>query len=133
MNAEQKAVAQNCLTGAYEGSMTFPEIVGRLASSGVEGYAVDYRRNTTTYFAPDGDSVVLENPPSEGAVAAEFDQAGVIAQIRWAQTNPPDYSYAAFCRNVKSLGCAGYFASFPGRRVLYFGRAADFHVEYFPE
>jgi hypothetical protein len=33
---------------------------------------------------------------------------------------------------VKALGCAGYLVSFPGRRVVYFGRAAEFHVERFP-
>lgn len=113
--------------------MAFPEIIGALMSAGFEGYIVDYRRNTTTYFLPDGESVVLENRRSGAAVAASFDQAGVVAQIRWAQANPSDYSYAAFCENVKALGCAGYIVSFSGRRVLYFGRTAETHVEHFPQ
>ena len=75
---------------------------------------------------------MLENRRSEGHVAAEFDQPGVAVQIKWAQANPPDYSYAAFCKNVKALGCAGYMVSFLGRRVLYFGRTAETHVEHFP-
>ena len=82
---------------------------------------------------PDGDNVVLENRPSEGSVAAEFDPVGLASQVKWAQANPPDYSYAVFCRNAKAFGCAGYIVSFSGRRVLYFGRTAETHVEHFPQ
>lgn len=132
MDAQHVSIAQDCLNAAYEKTMSFPEIVGALIKSGFEGYVVDYRRNTTTYFMPDGTNVVLENRPSEGAVASDFDQAGIVAQIKWAQSNPSDYSYAAFCKNVKALGCAGYIVSFLGRRVVYFGRTAETHVELFP-
>ncbi|WP_112944643.1 MULTISPECIES: DUF1398 domain-containing protein [unclassified Rhizobium] len=132
MNAQQTAIAQTCLNGAYDGTMSFPEIVGTLIGSGFEGYTVDYRLNTTTYFLPDGDSVVLDNRPVEDMVALAFDAEGVAVQVRWAQANPPDYSYGAFCKNVKAMGCAGYMVSFPGRRVLYFGRTAETHVEHFP-
>ncbi|MFZ1662042.1 MAG: hypothetical protein WAT77_08780 [Paracoccaceae bacterium] len=133
MEAQLASIAQNCLNAAYDKTMAFPEIVGNLIKSGFEGYVVDYRRNTTTYFLPDGDSVVLDNRPSDEPVAASFDQPGVAAQIKWAQANPQEYSYAAFCKNVKALGCAGYIVSFLGRRVLYFGRTADIHVEHFPQ
>jgi len=133
MNPKLIAVAQTCLDAAYDKTMAFPEIVGRLIASGFEGYLVDYRRNTTTYFMPDGDSVLLENRPTEGSVAQQFDRPGVAAQVRWAQANPPEYSYAAFCKNVKASGCAGYLVSFLGRRVLYFGRTADTHIEPFPQ
>src|SRR5262245_14011896 len=120
-------IAASCLNAAHDGTMAFPDIVGTLIRSGFEGYMVDYRRNTTTYFLPDGDSVVLENRASEGSVAPRFDQPGIAAQIKWAQANPPEYSYRAFCKNVKALGCAGYVVSFSGRRVLYFGRTAETH------
>lgn len=133
MDSHQLDTARKCLNAAYDKTMAFPEIIGALMSAGFEGYIVDYRRNTTTYFLPDGESVVLENRRSGAAVAASFDQAGVVAQIRWAQANPSDYSYAAFCENVKALGCAGYIVSFSGRRVLYFGRTAETHVEHFPQ
>ena len=70
MDAQHASTAQECLNAAYEKRMSFSEIVGTLIESGFEGYVVDYRRNTTTYFMPDGDSVVLENRSSEGAVAS---------------------------------------------------------------
>ncbi len=133
MDTQLIALAQNCLNAAYEKTMAFPTIIGTLIAAGFEGYVVDYRRNTTTYFLSDGDNAVLENQPSKTMVAATFDQPGIHAQIKWAQANPPDYSYAAFCENVKALGCAGYIVSFSGRRVLYYGRTAELHVEHFPQ
>jgi uncharacterized protein YbcV (DUF1398 family) len=101
--------------------------------AGFEGYLVDYRRNTTTYYQPDGDSVSLEGPPSDDTVAAAFVGEAVAAQVKWAQANPPGYSFEAFSKNVKAAGCAGYLVSFPGRRVVYFGRTAEIHVEQFPQ
>ena len=131
MEAQQTRIAKTCLDAAYAGSTAFPAIVATLIEAGFEGYVVDYRRHSTTYFLPDGDSVLLDNPTSEGSVAAGFDAAGVAARVKRAQDNPPDYSYAPFCENLKASGCAGYMVSFPGRRALYVGRTAETHVEHF--
>lgn len=133
MDPQRITVAQACLDAAYRGSMDFPEIVRTLIEAGFEGYAVDYRRHVTIYFLPDGDSIELANPATPGAVAAAFDAIGIAEQVKWAQANPPDYTYTAFCEKVKAFGCAGYFVSFLGRRVLYFGRTAETHVEHFPQ
>ena len=133
MDAQRSRLAADCLQAAHDGTASFPVLVGSLTAAGFDGYLVDYRRNTTTYYLPDGDSLVLDNPGAAGsAVAAQFDATGIAAQIRWAQSGAPDYSYAAFSRNMKALGCAGYVGSFPGRRVLYLGRSAETHVEHFP-
>ncbi|CAN5406043.1 hypothetical protein BH11PSE5_BH11PSE5_27760 [soil metagenome] len=133
MDAERIAIAKACLDAAHDGSLSFPSIIARLVEAGFEGYAVDYRRDSQTYYLPDGDSVKLDMPHSTGPVAAAFDSAGVEALVRWAQANRPDYSYAAFCKKVKTAGCAGYLVSFPGRRVVYYGRTAETHVELFPQ
>ena len=97
-----------------------------------EGYLVDYRRQSQTFYLPDGDPAVLDMPPAPAPVAAAFDPAEVERLVRWAQANPPDYSYPAFCQAAKAAGCAGYIVSFPGRRVVYFGRTGETHVELFP-
>ena len=133
MDAHRIASAEACLRGAHNGTMSFPEILGELSGTGFEGYLVDYRRGTTTYYLADGDSIVLDNPGRHGGPVAEvFDAEGVAARIRWAQSGAPDYSYAAFCEQVTALGCVGYLVSIPGRRVLYVGRTAEVHVEHFP-
>jgi len=132
MNAMLTAIAQRCLSAAFEGTLDFPTIVRTLAEAGFEGYGVDYRRGTTTYFLPDGDSVELAMPKLDGGVAAEF-KANVIEQaVREAQTKVPGYSYVGFSAKVKAGGCAGYLVSFLGKRVVYFGRTAETHVEHFP-
>jgi uncharacterized protein YbcV (DUF1398 family) len=133
MDAERIAIAKICLGAAQDGSLSFPEIIGTLLNAGFEGYAVDYRRNSQTFYLPDGDNVALDLPHAAGSVAATFDSTGVEALVRWAQANGPDYSYVAFCEKVKSAGCAGYLVSFPGRRVVYYGRTAETHVELFPQ
>lgn len=132
MDTHRTKIAQACLDAAYGGTRSFPQIAAALLEAGFEGYAVDYRRNTTTYFLPDGDSVVLDNRPSAQPVSPDFDAAGLVEQIRWAQSNATDYSYKAFSDNVKAFGCAGYVVSFKGRRVLYYSRSAETHVEHFP-
>jgi uncharacterized protein YbcV (DUF1398 family) len=133
MDAQRIAIARECLNAAYNKTMNFPDIVATLVRAGFEGYAVDYRCGTTTYFLPDGGNVALDNVVKEGTVAVQFDPSGIARQIKWAQANPPDYTYVAFCKNVKAMGCAGYIVSFLGRRVLYFGRTAETHVEHFPQ
>ncbi|MFK0332996.1 DUF1398 domain-containing protein [Rhizobium sp. NPDC090275] len=132
MDAQRIAVAENCLHSAHDGSLSFPEIVGKLLAAGFEGYTVDYRRNTQTHYLPDGDSVAFDMRLSAGKVAATFDTSEVERLVRWAQANPENYSYVAFCEKAKAAGCAGYIVSFLGRRVLYFGRTADTHIEQFP-
>ena len=133
MDAQTRTIAENCLKASYDGTMAFPDIVGTLIRAGFESYAVDYRRNTTTYYLADGDSVVIENSKTSGSVAPAFNAAGVESAVRDAQANQPGYTYRGFCERVKGHGCAGYIVSFPGRRVVYFGRTAETHVEHFPQ
>lgn len=113
--------------------MAFPHIVGMLIEAGFEAYTVDYRRNRSTYYLPDGDSVDIDLHAVDDIVAAAFDASTVEAAVREAQTHAPGYTYAGFCRKVRAAGCAGYMVSFSGRRVVYFGRTAEVHVEYFPQ
>jgi uncharacterized protein YbcV (DUF1398 family) len=133
MDAERTSIAQSCLDAAHDGSLGFPAIVGKLIAAGFEGYAVDYRRNTQTCYLPDGDSVALDMPHLDGTTAATFDAAAIEGLVRWAQRGDSDYSYRSFCEKAKEAGCAGYLVSFLGRRVVYFGRTAETHVEHFPK
>jgi uncharacterized protein YbcV (DUF1398 family) len=132
MNEQLTATAQRCLDAAYEGTMDFPRIVRTLIEAGFEGYDVDYRRRTSTYFRASGESVQLALPTSGEPVAAEFHANEVEQAVREAQNKAPGYTYAGFCAKVKAAGCAGYMVSFLGRRVVYFGRTAETHVEHFP-
>ncbi|MCF1709418.1 hypothetical protein L0V05_11365 [Tabrizicola sp. J26] len=132
MDAERISIAQDCLNRAHDGSLSFPQIVGKLIAAGFEGYTVDYRCNSQTYYLPTGENVTFPMVQSTSPVSQAFDAAEVQRLVRWAQSNPSDYSYVAFCEKVKQAGCAGYLVSFLGRRVVYFGRTAETQVELFP-
>jgi len=132
MDARRTAIAESCLKAAYDGDLSFPEIIGALLDAGFEGYSVDYRRARQTYYLPDGDAIELALPHSEGSVAPAFDDERVAALVRWAQANGPDYSYSAFSEQVKAADCAGYLVSFPGHRVVYYGRTAETRLELIP-
>ena len=133
MDAERISVAKKSLSAAHDGSMGFPDIIGALIEAGFEGYDVNYRTNTQTFYLPDGDSLVLPIHDYAGPVSACFDADGVERLVRWAQSGDPGYSYPAFSEQAKQAGCAGYLVSFPGRRVVYYGRTAETHVELFPQ
>lgn len=132
MNDQLRPTAQKCLDAAYAGTMDFPAIVRALIDAGFEGYDVDYRRGTSTYYLPTGESVQVVLPTSDATVAAAFRAGDVEGAVREAQNKAPGYTYAGFCAKVKAAGCAGYMVSFLGKRVVYFGRTAETHVEHFP-
>ena len=133
MDDGSKQIAERCLRGAQDGSMTFPQIVGELIQGGFESYTVDYRRSTATYYRPNSDSVELTTHSHGVAIAETFDAAAVKAAIKEAQQLVSGYTYEGFCKKVMFAGCAGYIVSFSGRRALYFGRTAETHVEHFPQ
>jgi uncharacterized protein YbcV (DUF1398 family) len=133
MDDHQRTIARACLDAAEDNRMTFPQIVGTLMETGFEGYAVDFRRATATYYLPDGGSLELSAHRVDAPVAPAFDAALLQAAIRQAQRQVPGYTYKGFCKKAVSAGCAAYVVSFSGRRVLYVGRTAETHVERFPD
>ncbi|MBY8823277.1 hypothetical protein [Sphingomonas colocasiae] len=132
MDAQLVAVALRCLEAAHDGSMDFPAIIDTLMRAGFEGYEVNYRTGRQTVYLPDGDSAVLAIHPYAGPVQPDLRVGKLAELVRWAQSGDPSYSYAAFSEAAKQAGCAGYMVSFPGRRVLYYGRTGEVHTEFFP-
>ena len=132
MNAAQETVARRTLEGSETDTMSFPEGVGMLMAAGFDGYAVDFRLGSRTYYLPDGEALALDARKTAARMDVSFDAAAVRAAIREAQAMVPGYSYNGFCEKAAAAGCAGYIVSLPGRRVLYYGRNGETHTEYFP-
>jgi uncharacterized protein YbcV (DUF1398 family) len=132
MDARLTSLAETCLAASEDGTMSFPQTVGRLMEAGFESYAIDFRRGTATYYLPSGESVEIAAHKRDASIAAAFDDAAITAAIREAQANGPDYTYKGFCEKAMRAGCAGYIVSFTGRRAVYFGRTGETHVELFP-
>jgi len=130
MNDQQTQVAQECADGALNGKLTFPEIIGRLSEIDVERYHADYSRQEITYYFPNGDSVVVATAHSSLPTGVTFSAGDVEAAVRQSQRN--EHTYLEFIRKTMSAGCVGYFVQITSRRVIYFGRHDDFHIEHFP-
>ena len=128
-----EAIARSCLEGAESNRMTFPQIVSTLTGAGFESYSVDLRRGRISYYSPTGDVVEFSGAKPALPVAVDFHPATVKEAIREAQALTPGYIYKGFITKVASAGCAGYMVSILGRRVLYFARSAEIHVEHFPD
>jgi uncharacterized protein YbcV (DUF1398 family) len=132
MNANWEEQARDCLTGSGSGELTFPEALKMLREGGFDGYAVDLRRSTRTYYRPDGRVLELSTAPTPTQVAERFDAESLREAIREAQALVPGYTYEGFCIKAAIAGCAGYIVSLLGQRVLYYGRSGATHTEYFP-
>ena len=63
-------------------------------------------------------------------VAGEFSSSEVTAAIRGAQAD--QIRYPEFMKRAAAAGVIAYWAFFTGRKVIYFGRKGESHVEEFP-
>lgn len=114
----------------HAGRKTFAEVVGVMLASGVESYLVDLRRREDVVYGAN-DTVLTEPLDLDyGAIAQEFSKAGIVAAIRAAQRD--EIRYPEFMRRAAAAGTVAYWAEVTGKRVIYFGRTGDMHVEWFP-
>jgi len=113
-----------------EGKITFPQVVGILIGEGVESYHVDYVRSENTYYLPNGESHREAVPHKFQSPAREFLADKVKATIKRIQAG--EINYNTFSEEIIQAGCVYYIAYLSGKRVIYFGREGDFHIEHFP-
>ncbi|HEV8051594.1 MAG TPA: DUF1398 family protein [Parachlamydiaceae bacterium] len=125
-----KAIIQSTIDGSLAGTLTFPEVVGTLLKEGIESYHVDFLRNENTYYHMNGDSLVVDTKHMHGEIAREFSAEEVKSAIKKVQSGKVNYT--EFCLEAIASGCACYTAYLNGKKVIYFGRNGDHHVEHFP-
>ena len=113
-------VVAEAARATLDGSIPFPEVVGRLIETGVEYYHVDYVALQITYYN-------YEGLPS---VAADFDRDALKAAILDSQQN--GQHYRDFSKRAMNAGVQGYIAFLRGKRVTYWARGGDNHTEWFP-
>jgi len=114
-----------------DGSMPFPQIVGKLVTNGVEYYHVDYATSSFTFYSAAG-AAVTAPLPFEGLplISEDFDAAALKAAILDSQQH--GQKFRVFCERAIRAGVQGYFAFLRGKRVTYLGRQGDQHVDWFP-
>ena len=114
-----------------EGSMPFPQIVGKLIGEGVEYYHVDYAAKSFIFYSAAGSTITaplaFEGLPR---IAPDLDIAALKAAILDSQQH--GQVFRRFCERAIDAGVQGYFAFLRGQHVIYLGRQGDQHVEWFP-
>jgi uncharacterized protein YbcV (DUF1398 family) len=130
MSPETKAVMRECTIGSDEGNLSFPQIVAKLITAGIESYHTDLRRAEKTYYMSNGESHIVGAKMIEADPPEEFSAAGVEAAVRSIQSGKIDY--AEFCARILAAGCVSYQVFLTGRLVVYAGRNGDSVVEPFP-
>ncbi len=121
------------LQASEAGKLRFPEVIHALVGAGVESYCSDFLTGNDTFYMPGGETHVEKMKLPEGAAAAvppEFSKEGIVAAIRAAQRD--EIRYPEFLKRAIAAGTAGYRVFLSGRRVVYFGRTGELHIEEFP-
>jgi uncharacterized protein YbcV (DUF1398 family) len=118
------------LAESHAGKLIFPQVVERLFAADVTSYFVDtLRSEDVVYLTDDGTLTEKMHLPLD-PVAEGFSKSGIVAAIRAAQRD--EIRYPEFMRPASAAGVVGYWAFLTGKRVIYFGRKGEFHVEEFP-
>jgi uncharacterized protein YbcV (DUF1398 family) len=130
MESHVKDIMRESTKASDEERAGFAEIVKKLIDVGVERYHADLVRSEKTYYLPDGESLIVPNDPVGIVPALEFSAAGVEMAVKAIQAGT--IKYREFCKRAMSAGCVGYVVSMAGKRVVYYGRTGDSHVEWFP-
>jgi uncharacterized protein YbcV (DUF1398 family) len=127
MNTE---VMRNTLHESEAGRFTFPQVVGALSDIGVESYFADLARAVDTFYLPTGETHTekMTLPPTK--IPEDFSQSGIVAAIRAVQAD--EIRYPEFLRRAMAAGIIAYWVFIAGRKVIYFGRKGEVHVEEFP-
>jgi uncharacterized protein YbcV (DUF1398 family) len=127
MNTE---VMHNTLRESEAGRITFPEVIAALSSVGVESYFADLVRGIDTFYMPNGETHAENMTHHATGIAENFSSSGIVAAIRGAQAD--EIRYPEFIKRAMAAGITAYWVFLTGRKVIYFGRKGEFHIEDFP-
>jgi len=122
-----KQVIHELATATQQGKLTFPQVVKGLLEVGVESYLVDFAAKQKTHYLMDGTTRTVPMI----LIGAEFHSAGLLAAIRGAQADT--VRYPEFVKRSTAAGVIGYWAFLTGKRVIYWGRKGEQHIEEFPK
>ena len=127
MNTE---VMRNTLKASETGKQTFPEVIRALMGAGVESYHADFARGEDTFYMPNGKTHVEKMEIPDTKIAEDFSPEALVATIRAVQAD--QIRYPDFLPRAMAAGTTGYWVYLTGKRVIYFGRKGETHVEEFP-
>jgi len=112
------------------GQLIFPEVVRRLLEVSVESYFCDAATMQETLYLRDGQTHIAKMTLPHLPIAEEFSAEGIVAAIRGAQSDT--IRYPEFMKQPAASGVIAYWAFLTGKKVIYFGRQGEMHIEEFP-
>lgn len=124
-------IIHDVLAESQAGKLIFPEVVRRLLNAGVESYFCDLAAGKEVFYMANGETHVETMTLEKRPIALDFSGSAIVAAIRGAQTDT--IRYPEFARQSAQAGVIGYWAFLTGRKVVYFGRKGEMHVEEFPQ
>ena len=127
MNTE---IMRDTLAKSLAGTIAFPDVIRILIGEGVESYRADLVRLEETFYMPDGATFVETIAFPATSIADRFSAPDVIAAIRDSQTGK--CKYREFLSRAMRAGVANYVVYLEGKKVIYFGRNGECHIEVFP-
>ena len=130
METSVQQVIEQSARASYQGTRTFREHLAALAAVGVEAYQADYRARSTCYYLRSGETHRIALSAPELAIPAALDDAALAAAIKAAQRG--ELKYREFLARSVAAGVVGYIVWIDARKVTYFGRDGELHVEPFP-
>lgn len=119
------------IKGAFDNTLSFPEVVGRLLKAGVASYHVDLIRAENRYYFESDETYVSTVPFEHPKAADAFSAEKVAAAVKAIQQGK--INYKQFVDQIMAAGTVYYIAYLTGKQVIYFGRKGEFHIEKFPE
>ena len=124
------SVIHEVMAKSQAGVLIFPEVVRRLLEVQVESYFCDLATGAETFYMSDGKTHVEKMVLPLAPIAEQFSSSGLLAAIRGAQTDT--IRYPEFMKRSAEAGVIGYWAFLSGKKVIYFGRKGELHIEEFP-
>lgn len=122
-------VIHDVMERSQAGKLVFPEVVRSLLEAGVESYFVDLAKGEETFYLSGGEIHVEKMNCPLTPAGAQFDSSAIVSAIRAAQMDT--IRYPEFVMRATAAGVICYWAFLAGKRVIYFGRKGEFHVEEF--
>ena len=124
------SVAEECTLLSDEGRISFPEVVQKLLKAQIELYYADLLAESKTYYSKNSVCTIASKEHGSRVVAEEFHAEEVKAAIRESQS--AQIKYQEFLKKIRHAGVISYMVFLKGRKVIYFGRKGEQHIEQFP-
>lgn len=126
----KKNIAEECAKLSAEEKITFSEVVQKLNEAGIEGYIANLLSSTKTFFlgAETYNLPISIHHPSN--IPPTLDKPRVVQAIRKIQSG--EIKYQQFLTDIMQAGSAFYIVFIQGKKVVYYGRHGDCHIEHFP-